>query len=266
MKEKIAIIGLGYVGSKVYDFFKMHGFCVYSFDLDDSKSDVKKIEDFNAYDLDFAFICVPTPMSQDGSCDVSSVNDAVKRIRAKTIVVQSTVPPGTLRRLESETGKDILFVPEYFGETNNHLFNDLNERSFFVIGGREEVRKRLVALYNKIFDSMNMRYGFFDSTTAEMVKYISNAYLATKVMFCEEFFRICEAFGVSYNEVREGWLLDPRVNPSHTFVRKDDLPGFGGKCLPKDVSAIISASKDAGYDPEFLRAVLEYTKKAREGK
>ena len=92
---------------------------------------------------------------------------------------------------------------------------------------------------------------------------MENSYLATKVVFCEEFFRICEAFGVDYNQVREGWLLDPRTEPSHTFVRKDGNPGFGGKCLPKDISAIISSSEKAGYSPDLLKAVQEYNKKIR---
>jgi UDPglucose 6-dehydrogenase len=264
MKEKIAIIGLGYIGSKVYDFFKAHGYSVYRFDINPDRSDIKTIEDFNTYDLDFAFICVPTPQAEDGSCDTSLVEDAVKKIKAKTIVIHSTVAPGTTKRLEKETGKDILFVPEYFGETKNHFLNNLNERTFFVIGGRAEVRKRLVNLYKNLFDSKQMHFGFFDSTTAEVIKYMDNTYFAAKVIFCEEFFRICKAFGVDYDEVREGWLLDPRVNPSHTFARKDGIPGFGGKCLPKDLSAIVEASKKAGHNPELLDFISKYNKKCRE--
>ena len=260
MKEKIAIIGLGYVGSKVYDFLKMHGFNMYRFDIDPAKSDVKKIEDLNSFDLDFAFICVPTPMAKDGSCDISLVADSVRRIKAKIIVIQSTISPGTTKKLEKETGRDILFVPEYFGETKNHPLNNLADRNFFVIGGRSEVRNKLFDFYKNIFDINKTRFGFFDSTAAEVIKYMENSYLATKVIFCEEFFRICEAFGVSYDEVREGWLLDPRINPSHTLARKDGNPGFGGKCLPKDVSAIIEASKGAGYNPEFLDFILDYNK------
>jgi UDPglucose 6-dehydrogenase len=266
MKEKIAIIGVGYVGSKIYDFFKQHGYDVYRFDINTNKSDVKKIEDFDAYNLDFAFICVPTPMSADGSCDVSLVENAVKRIKAKTIVIQSTIAPGTTKILEHETGKDILFVPEYFGETKNHFLNDLDARSFFVIGGRAETRKKLVNLYKNIFDSKQLRFGFFDSTTAEVIKYIDNSYLAAKVLFCEEFFRICEALKVDYDEVREGWLLDPRIDPSHTFARKDGLPGFGGKCYPKDISAIIEASKKAGHNPELLDFISKYNRKIRGNK
>jgi UDPglucose 6-dehydrogenase len=165
--------------------------------------------------------------------------------------------------LEETTVKDILFIPEYFGETKNHLLNDLGNRTFFVIGGRLEVREKIINLFKYLFDSGKMHFCLVDSTTAEIIKYMENSYLATKVVFCEEFFRICKSFGVDYNQAREGWLLDPRIEPSHTFVRKDGNPGFGGKCLPKDVSAIIYAAEKAGYTPSLLKAMLEYNKKIR---
>ena len=266
MKEKIVIIGLGYIGLKIYEFFKKHDYDVYRFDINSDKSDFQKIEELNAHNFDFAFICVPTQMKGDGSCDTSLVEDSVKKVRAKTIIIQSTVVPGTTRKLEQETGKDLLFVPEYFGETKNHPLNDLDSRTFFIIGGKKEIRQRLVNLYKNIFDSKQVHFGFFDSTAAEIIKYMDNSYLAMKVVFCEEFFKICQAFGENYDEVREGWLLDPRINPSHTFARKDGLPGFGGKCYPKDVSAIIEASKKSGYTPEFLEAMLNYNKKFRNEK
>ncbi len=118
MKETMGVVGRGYVGQKIYDFFKSHGYEIYSFDEDEKKSDFGKLEDLNGYNLDFVFICVPTPMAKDGSCDTSIVEEVVKRIKAKTFVVESTIAPGTTKRLEQETGKDILFTPEYFGETN----------------------------------------------------------------------------------------------------------------------------------------------------
>ncbi|MCK9596048.1 hypothetical protein M0R19_02610 [Candidatus Pacearchaeota archaeon] len=262
--SKIAIIGMGYVGSKLYDFFKSQCFETYRFDTDINKSDFRDFEDLNQNNLDFAFISVPTPMAEDGHCDTSIVEDAVRKIKAKTIVIESTISPGTTKRLEEETGKDILFVPEYFGETKNHLLNSLDNRTFFIIGGREEVRIKLIELLKYLFDSKTTKFHLVDSTTAEVIKYMENSYLATKVIFCEEFARICEAFGVDYFEAREGWLLDPRIDGSHTFPRKDGLPGFGGKCLPKDVSGIIHASEKAGHNPEFLKAMLEYNKKIRE--
>lgn len=262
MKEKIAIVGLGYIGSKLSNFFKSQGFSIFSYDINGS-GNIKTIEDLNNKDADFVFICVPTPMAEDGHCDTSIVEEIVKKIEAKTIVIESTISPGTTERLEEETGKDILFVPEYFGETKNHFLNSLEDRTFFVIGGRPEVRRKFIDFLKPVFDSKTTRFHLVDSTTAEVIKYMDNSYLATKVIFCEEFYRICEALGIDYYQVREGWLLDPRVNASHTFPRKDGRPGFGGKCLPKDISGIISASKKAGHNPEFLKQVFDYNKKLR---
>ena len=263
MKTKIAIVGLGYVGSKLFDFFTSQGFETYSYDINGS-GNIKNIEDLNSKNVDFVFISVPTPMAEDGHCDTSIVEDCIKKINANTIVIRSTISPGTTDRLEKETGKNLIFMPEYFGETKNHLLNSMGDRDFFVIGGRKEVRIKLIELLKSIFDSKNTKFHLVDSITAEIIKYMENSYLATKVLFCEEFYRICESFGVDYYQVREGWLLDPRINPSHTFPRKDGLPGFGGKCLPKDLSAIITASKKVGHNPELLKQVFDYNKKLRE--
>jgi len=260
--KKIGIIGRGYVGQKLYEFFKSNNYKTYSFDVDKTKSDVENIEDLNQYKLDFAFICVPTQMREDGTCDTSLVEDSVRKINAKTIVIESTVVPGTTEKLQVETGKDILFTPEYFGETPNHPLNDFNNRTFFVIGGKPYVRRRLIELFRDIFQA-NVEFHQMSSTAAEIVKYMENTALATRVILCEEFYRICEAFNVDYYEVREGWLADPRNTRGHTFPGKGGDPGFGGKCLPKDVSAIIKASEKKGYTPKFLQAMFDYNSEIR---
>ena len=264
MEEKIGVVGMGYVGSKIYDFFKSHKYDVCKFDVDATKTDFAKLEDLNDKNLDFIFVCVSTPMLDNGSCDTSIMEETIRKVVAKTIVVHSTVPPGTTQKMEDETKKDIVFIPEYFGETKNHFLNDLNSRDFLIIGGRPEVRRRMVDLYKQIFDSKRIKFAFYSLTSAEIIKYMTNSYLASKVIFCEEFLRICEAFNQDYYEIREGWLLDPRIGASHTLPRKDGTPGFGGKCFPKDVSAIIEASKKAGHNPEFLETVFKYNNKIRQ--
>jgi UDP-glucose 6-dehydrogenase len=93
-----------------------------------------------------------------------------------------------------------------------------------------------------------------DARTAELTKYMENAFLATKVAFCNQFYDLAGAMGVDYNELRELWLMDPRIGRSHTWVYPDDR-GFGGKCLPKDLAAIIAASEAYGADTELLKAV-----------
>src|SRR5205807_8423671 len=94
-----------------------------------------------------------------------------------------------------------------------------------------------------------------DARTAEMTKYMENCFLALKVTFCNEFYDIARGMNVDYNELRELWLLDPRIGRSHTFVLPDDR-GFGGKCLPKDVAAMVHTGTETGSRPTLLEAML----------
>lgn len=88
---------------------------------------------------------------------------------------------------------------------------------------------------------------------------MENSYLAAKVTFCNEFYEIASALDVDYNELRELWLADSRIEKTHTFVYPDER-GFGGKCLPKDVSAIFMWMKKSGYEPKFIKAILDSNK------
>ena len=99
--------------------------------------------------------------------------------------------------------------------------------------------------------------------TAELTKYMENAWLATQVTFSNEFYEIAQNFGVDYLELRELWGLDPRVSMSHTLVFKHKR-GFGGKCLPKDLDAIIMSASQQGYTPDFLKAIKEVNTRFRQ--
>jgi UDPglucose 6-dehydrogenase len=122
------------------------------------------------------------------------------------------------------------------------------------LGGHRRDTSRVADLYKGVFNA-DLAIHQTDWRTAELTKYMENCFLALKVTFCNEFYEIANAFGVDYNELRELWLLDPRVGRSHTFVLPDDR-GFGGKCLPKDVAALIRAAEKAGADPTLMRATL----------
>ena len=99
---------------------------------------------------------------------------------------------------------------------------------------------------------------------AEVIKYMENTYFATKVTFVNEFCEICRVFGADWHTVREGWLLDPRVEPMHTAVFPADR-GYAGKCLPKDTDAIIHAAPQAGYRPQLLAEVVRSNARFRAG-
>jgi UDPglucose 6-dehydrogenase len=210
----------------------------------------------------FAFVCVPTPSLPDGSADVSIVRDVVGWIEADVIVIRSTVSVGTSQALATDSGKRIVFQPEYGpGATPDHPFSDPRNIGWVVLGGEREATGWVADLYKTVANS-NLNIQHTDATTAELVKYMENSFLAAKVAFCNEFYDIAAAAGVGYDELRELWLLDPRIGRSHTFVYPDDR-GFGGPCLPKDLSAIVSTAEALGVEPTLLKSVEASNRRVR---
>ena len=210
----------------------------------------------------FAMVAVPTPGLPDGSADVSAVEEVIRWIECEHIILRSTVPVGTTERLRRESGKSIVFQPEYGpAETPDHPFNDLRKIRWVILGGERRDTIAVADLYKTAFNS-DITIHQTDAQTAELTKYMENCFLALKVTFCNEFYDLAQAQGVDYNELRELWLLDPRIGRSHTFVLPD-ARGFGGRCLPKDVQAAVAAAHATGYEPVLLEAVLEANRRFR---
>jgi nucleotide sugar dehydrogenase len=259
MSTKIAIIGMGHVGKMMYDLLIGHADIV-AYDL--LQGDGYPVTELAACDI--GVVCVSTPASSDGSCDTSNVFDAVTKIPIEAILLKSTVPPGTTDSLIKQTGKSICYSPEYVGETSFHnsFWEDgVRGISFTIFGGEPAIRRRFIEFLLPILGPAKT---YFQCTAkeAEIIKYMENAYLAMKVSFVAEFLHICSAFGADWHTVREGWLLDPRIGNSHTAVFPES-PGFTGKCLPKDLQAIVHASTEAGYTPELLAEILRSNRRFR---
>lgn len=252
---RVAIIGYGALGKALGELFPQT-------ETYDEPQKLGRREAVNG--CEFAMVCVPTPMLPDGSCDTSIVEDVVGWLEADIIVIRSTVPPGTTERLIAKTNKRLVFQPEYGpGETPGHPFHDLRAVNWAILGGPKVWTRRVADFYKTVFGA-ELRIYQTDSTTAELVKYMENAFLALKVTFCNEFYSLATIFEVDYDEVRELWLQDPRIGRSHTVVREESR-GFGGKCLPKDLSAIIEAATANGYRPRLLAAVREINDVLRHG-
>ncbi len=210
-------------------------------------------EQINA--CDYIFINVPTPMSDDGSCNTSIVEEAVAWIDGPLIIIRSTVAPGTTDRLREKYGRRIVFQPEYLGETPAHVFGVMGEREFCVLGGTPEDTSAVADLYTHYYNAY-VKFYFCDAITAEVCKYMENAFYAVKVTFVNEFYDIAKAHGVDYNVLREMWLADTRISRDHSFVYPE-ARGFSGKCLPKDCNAIVKSARDRGYEPQFMAACLK---------
>lgn len=208
---------------------------------------------------DVVFVAVPTPMSKDGSCDTSIVEDVCGWIEAPLIIIRSTVSPGTTDRLCKKYQKHIVFQPEYLGETVAHIFGTMAEREFVVLGGTPEDVSKAADFYKHYYNAY-VRFYFGDALTAELCKYMENAFYAMKVTFVNEFYDICRAHGADYNLLRELWLADTRISRDHTLVYGDNR-GFSGKCLPKDCNAIVYSSRQKDYEPEFMAACLKINDK-----
>jgi UDPglucose 6-dehydrogenase len=247
-KPKAGIVGAGVVGTAMQ---KLCGPETVVYDTKPGALQDKKA--INACDV--VFICVPSPMRPDGSCDTSIVEEAVAWVEAPLIILRSTVSPGTTDRLRQTYRKHIVFQPEYLGETPGHLFGNMAERTFIVLGGTTEDNSRAADFYKHYYNAMVYFY-LCDAITAEVAKYMENAFYAVKVTFVNEFYDIAKVHGVNYDVLREIWLADTRISRDHTFVYPQSR-GFSGKCLPKDVNAICHSCLAMGDEPSLLQATLE---------
>lgn len=243
-KNNVGIVGFGHVGSIMKELFV--DAVIYD--------EIKGIGDREEIDrCQVTFVCVPTPQAEDGHCDTSIVEYVLDWIKSTVIVLRSTVPVGFTDAYSKKSGKKIVFQPEYYGETFAHPFANPRNRSWIILGGTEEDTEVVAQLYEKVFNAELVIHQI-DAKTAELAKYMENSFLATKVTFCNQFYDIAKALGVNYHKLRETWLLDPRIGRSHTFVYEDNR-GFGGSCLPKDLSNVICQAQEAGADATLLKAV-----------
>ncbi len=252
---EIGIIGQGFVGNAVYQKFKDY-FLVDTFDLDESKcnSDLKTV-----MKCDTIFLCLPTPMYEDGSCNTSIVEIMLSQINAYgpnksyDIVIKSTIPPGTTQDWNERFEKlKIVFNPEFLTEAN--AVSDYENQNRIILGGPRPATTRLKRIFTKVFPKAHIiKTG---SRHAEMVKYVTNAFLSTKVSFANEMYQICEALDIDYDKVIEYAQHDDRLGTSHWAVPGPDGDfGYGGHCFPKDVKALISLANKYSLDPKVLTAV-----------
>jgi UDPglucose 6-dehydrogenase len=268
-REKICVIGLGFVGLSTAVYLASRGNRVYGVDRDEKRclminegrspiGEIDLLAGFEASstikrDADIYFICVPTPSDEHG-IDVSPILQVCDELREKVkgekeniVVVRSTVTPGTTKNLIAPRIKsDRLVVnPEFLqeGKALRDMFNPIR----IVIGSEiQEVGDRIQSLYDGPFIRT-------DWITAELIKYASNAALATKLSFVNEMANLAKIVGADTKKVLDGVGMDPRFSPNYM----EPGIGFGGSCLPKDLYALIRSCEEVGYDPKLLKSVYE---------
>ena len=205
---------------------------------------------------EFVYLCVPTPQGADGSADLSFIESAAREIgphlESEAIVInKSTVPVGSTRVVEQALGRgDVAVVsnPEFLREGS--AVHDFLNPDRIVIGAEDQAAAvRVASLYIGIASPIIVT----DPPSAELIKYASNAFLATKVSFVNAIAAVCEAVGADMNDVVLGMGYDKRIG--HEFLRPG--PGFGGSCFPKDSRALIRIAEDAGYAFGLLEGVIE---------
>lgn len=244
---KVGIIGHGFVGGALHELLKPLKPVIY-----DKFQEQYMYHKAGINACDIAFVCVPTPMKDDKTCDLSAINEVLLWCHAKIVVIKSTVPVGTTARLSKQFSRRIVHNPEFLREVS--AAEDMKHANRTILGGDKRDCLEVCKMYQKVYDH-NMQYVFTTSDMSEFVKYATNSFFATKVAFCNELYDICNVFGLDYDEFREYWLLEPRVGRHHTQITEQR--GYGGTCLPKDLNALIKAAEDQGYGKKasLLKAV-----------
>jgi len=267
---RIGIVGNGFVGQAIANAFVLTT-SVKIYDKDLRKS-VNSLEQ-TIQDSDVIFMCLPTPMniSDKNKIDLSIIESCFREIidlktdlSKKVFVIKSTVVPGTTKAMKQKFEKTrIVFNPEFLTERSANL--DFINATRIVLGGDAEDCQLVADLYKSRFPYKKIIKT--DSQTAEFVKYVCNCFFATKVSFMNEMFQLSDKLNLDWSAVLEGFITDGRVGNSHLDVPgHDGLKGFGGKCFPKDVNAMINFYLENNLNPTILSAAWQKNLEVRETK
>jgi len=238
---KIAIIGHGFVG-KAVDY----GFSSCDKMIIDPKYYSNTIDDLKLWDPQVTFICVPTPMGDDGQIDSSIVEKSVKFLKRHVmglIVIKSTVTPDIIKKLSKGVNSSrVIYNPEFLTEKNAN--EDFINPTMHIFGGSKTRTKELEEIYEDHSLCKPCPVFHMSASDASFVKYGINCFLASKVLWFNQFYDVVNNFGGNFGNIINAIGSDPRVSDSHTRVPGfDGKRGYGGACFPKDTSAFATFSK-----------------------
>jgi len=288
----IAVVGQGFVGGSLTTVFSERGITPYVYDITGKAAKggvlpnhtrgltrpasniaefVQACESIKGF-YGVYFVCLPTPMYEDGEADLSIVDGVLSEL-AKSIcvgsvaVIKSTVPPGSTeawnRRFRGpDTCLSVVFSPEFLREAS--ALEDMRNQSRIILGGPRPEINRVKQIFKQAFPDVPIIKT--SSTNAELTKYFTNCFLATKVSFANEMYQLCAALDkrgldVDYDRVVECASMDERLGKSHwqvpsfeTGENGEPLYGFSLSCFPKDLNALICKEKQVGVEPTMLEA------------
>lgn len=290
--RRIAVVGTGYVGLVSGTGLADFGHQVTCLDIDEEKIQILKDDrlpiwepglldlvrkNVSAKRLEFStdiaqeiqnaeivFIAVGTPSAENGDADLSAVFAVAEMIGKnlnshKYIVTKSTVPVGTgarVREIIEQNASpgascEVISNPEFLREGS--AVYDFMHPDRVVIGCETQQGKKMMQDVYRSLYLIETPFVFTNLPTAELIKYASNAFLATKITFINEIANICDVVGADVHMVSKTMGQDGRISPK--FLHPG--PGFGGSCFPKDVRALAAIGRSSGYDTKLLNAVLD---------
>lgn len=239
--KRIAIIGHGFVGKAVSFGFNSNK--IEKIIIDPKYG--SKIEDLSKEKIDVSFICLPTPMNEDGSIDSTIVENCISYMKNNVsglIIIKSTITPTILEKIiDKEISSRIVYNPEFLKEKSAN--EDFVNPVMHVFGGDIRATKRAEKIYNDYSLCKQCPVYHMSAVEASLVKYGVNTFLASKVVWFNQFYDVVQKFGGNYGLITKSITTDKRVGFSHTTVPGfDNKRGFGGACFPKDCAAFLRAS------------------------
>ena len=266
IKQKIGIVGNGFVGSAVRYGFSPNVGCdagVKVYDKDPNKS-TDTLSDVTKSDI--IFLSVPTPSNLDGSMNIDIVDRALTDIDEHgtnaVILLRSTVVPGTTRKLQDKyPNLRLVFNPEFLTERSAN-FDFINQDRVILGGDINDVEVAESLFKSRFGSTISILKTNYE--TAELIKYMTNTFFATKISFLNDMKLIADKSGVIWKDAIDGFIRDGRVGHSHLDVPgHDGKYGFGGSCFPKDIQALINFGKGLGIEMSVLKGAWKTNLKVR---
>lgn len=255
-KLKVGIVGHGFVGKATDWGFSRN---VEKFIVDPLYS--TSIDDLSLFQPKVTFVCVPTPMSDDGTQDSTILESSVEEVTAKCpksiIVIKSTVLPSILERLK-KINENIIYNPEFLRE--KHANEDFINSKTIIFGGDRNTAAKISKYYLRHSKCKTTEHIFLDLLSASLVKYSINTFLASKVIFFNEIYQIFKDINStdSWESLISAISSDDRIGKSHMDVPgHDGRFGFGGACFPKDSSALLKYAEQNDKQLKVLKAAVK---------